>query len=156
LDAGLDRFDIIKQVRFQLITTNDEADNNGLFEVRELKNQAGAATSELVHYNDKGLSKDGTRQQIKAAAAEGNTEVKIIGNDNNGDSLVLSNEELKAHTPFAQSYGTIVEATRYMFASFTDLLKRGTLTVEAANDDANRKVEEIRQERLLSPRNNQN
>ena len=96
LRAFVDRFQTLQSATLRLVKPNSELDNDEfLATVRVKANAVRSETSSLTYKNPDGLVKAQVVKQFEAAASEGNTEIKLDGKDQTGQTLRGSNNEFK-------------------------------------------------------------
>jgi hypothetical protein len=127
----VNKYDLLKTVRIELITTNNELDNNGFFEqLRQSKEEVHSNVTTIIHDNGKnGLSKGEVTRQLEAALKQGNSIVQLKGKDNQGNKLEGSNEEFKVKSQLNEIPHTISEIAIKSYEIFQTLVERGVVNV---------------------------
>lgn len=119
LRAFVARFKTLQSATLRLVKPNSELDNDDFLEnVREKADAVGAQTSSLVYKNPDGLDKEQIVEQFEAAASDGNTEIKLDGKDEVGQTLRGSNNEFKVVSYLTALPGGLLLTARAMFSLF--------------------------------------
>ena len=109
----------MQSATLRLVKPNSELDNDDFLEnVREKADAVGAQTSSLVYKNPDGLDKEQIVEQFEAAASDGNTEIKLDGKDEVGQTLRGSNNEFKVVSYLTALPGGLLLTARAMFSLF--------------------------------------
>src|SRR5690606_8131626 len=99
LSSFVSQYGLLRVTEVKLIDPNDEADNNEFFrQVREQKLNIGSKATSIRHSNSTGLNKAAAVEQLEAAAAQGNSEIKLEGTDRSGVKLRGDNHHFKIST----------------------------------------------------------
>ena len=127
LRAFVARFKTLQSATLRLVKPNSELDNDDfLAQVRGKGEEAGSQTSILVYKNPDGLNKTQIVAQFETAASEGNTEIKLDGKDEVGQTLRGSNSEFKVVSYLTSLPAGLLHAARAMFALFKQQRRVGT------------------------------
>lgn len=119
LRAFVARFKTLQSATLRLVKPNAELDNDDfLAAVREKADAVGSETSSLVYRNSEGLIKSQLVGQLEAAVSEGNTEIKLDGKDQVGQTLRGSNDEFKVVSYLHSKPGGLLATARSMLALF--------------------------------------
>lgn len=93
----LDLFSVLKKVDIQLLTPNNEIDNDEFFaKARAHRARVGADKTRIIHTSTAGLDKEATAKELGQAAAEANTKITVSGTDAAGDRLTGDNANFQA------------------------------------------------------------
>lgn len=119
LRAFVARFKTLQSATLRLVKPNSELDNDDfLANVREKADAVGSQTSSLVYKNPDGLNKKQIVEQFEAAASDGNTEIKLDGKDEVGQTLRGSNNEFKVVSYLTSLPRGLLLTARAMFSLF--------------------------------------
>lgn len=119
LRAFVDRFKTLQSATLRLVKPNAELDNDDfLAAVRVKADAVGSETSTLVYRNPEGLIKSQVVKQLEAAASDGNTEIKLDGKDEVGQTLRGSNNEFKVVSYLLAKPDGLLATARSMLALF--------------------------------------
>jgi len=144
LEEFVKQFDLLREIHVRLIDPNGELDNNELFDdMQQSKDTLGAKSTEIIHKNSKGMSKDGAIDHLKAAAQRGNTEITLVGVDPNGDKLRGNNERFKLGVQIKEIPGTIKGAANKLFEIFNGVVNDGILKVGKPQIDPTPKISKL-------------
>lgn len=144
LEDFIGQFDILNEVRIRLIDPNDELDNEELFDdLLQSKSLLGAKTTELVHRNPDGLSKDNAIEQLSGVVQRGNTEVRVGGKDQSGGTLRGNNENFKFKISVDAISASISDAARKLYEVFMSVVSKGVLQIGTPAHDTGEKVRAI-------------
>lgn len=128
LRAFIDRFARIRSVELRLVPTNDEIDNEQLIrDLRESKAAVGAQTTKLIHQSREGLSKDGVFDQVNAAALQGNSEIRVNGDDSAGGQIAGDNHEFRLRVPVEHVEGAAPDTAAKMYSAYEREIAAGNL-----------------------------
>jgi hypothetical protein len=131
----------LKIVEAKLIETNAEIDLNGLFrDVRGSMNEIGSKSTIIRHQNSEGLNAESAILQLNAAAGQGNTYIKLDGEDINGDTLKGDNHKFKLRIPITEISNKIRTASKDMYDAFLGVKDSGILHVTDQDEESNEKV----------------
>lgn len=138
------QYEILKRAEVELVSTNDEIDNDEFFQqVRQRKEEAGAARTKLTHSNPRGLQKEHIFEQLDAAAQQGNSRIKLAGNDAAGDSLVGSNESFRIRVPVGAIADTVRDAARAMIRAYRRTTTSGTVPLIAVSEGVRARLRDL-------------
>lgn len=139
LRAFIYRFDELRNLKIELIPTNNELDNEEFFEdTREAKEQVGSSKTSLTHHHPKGLDKKGVLQHVEAAK-QGNLHVKMSGNDKNGASLIGDNEDFSVKASLGTQQLSFDEGVSLAYSKYRGLTGEGIISEgELQNDYADK------------------
>lgn len=128
LRAFVSRFKVLQTATMRLVKPNSELDNDDfLAAVREKSNAVGSETASLTYKNQDGLVKKYVVEQLEAAAAEGNTEIKLEGKDASGLALKGTNSEFKVVSYLTSKPVELLAAGRAMLSLFKAHLASGLI-----------------------------
>lgn len=134
LRAFVARFKTLQSATLRLVKPNSELDNDDfLAQVRGKAEKAGSQTSTLVYRNPDGLNKAQIVAQFETAAAEGNTEIKLDGKDQVGQTLRGSNNEFKVVSYLTSLPADLRRTARAMFLLFKQ--QRGSGLIKAPDHE---------------------
>lgn len=126
LERFVNQYKVLKTVEAKLVETNDELDMDGLFQnFRSSMYDIGSKRTVIRHHNKDGLSKEAAISQLTAASAQGNTIVKLDGQDTNGDTLRGDNNNFKITVPVDTISQNMVEAASEMNTCYEQLVESG-------------------------------
>lgn len=130
LRAFVARFKTLQSATLRLVKPNSELDNDDfLANVREKADAVGSQTSSLVYKNPDGLNKKQIVEQFEAAASDGNTEIKLDGKDEVGQTLRGSNNEFKVVSYLTSLPRGLLLTARAMFSLFKQQRTSGLIKV---------------------------
>ena len=136
LRAFVARFKTLQSATLRLVIPNSELDNDDfLARVRGKAEEAHSQTSSLVYRNPDGLNKTQIVAQFETAASEGNTEIKLDGKDEVGQTLRGSNNEFKVVSYLTALPGSLRLTARAMFAVFNQ--QRASGLIKAPDHELN-------------------
>jgi hypothetical protein len=142
LEDFIGQFDMLNEVRIRLIDPNDELDNEELFDdLLQSKALLGAKTTELVHRNPDGLSKDKAIEQLSGIVQKGNTEVRVGGKDQSGGTLRGNNDNFKFKISVEGVSASISDAAKKLYEVFSSVVSKGVLQIGRPAHDT---VERVR------------
>jgi hypothetical protein len=96
----LSAFEKLKHLEFRIIDTNQELQMRETYQqLRAMKHAVRSQNTRLIHDSAEGLDKIEAIDQINAAAATGNQEVKLSGETPDGTKLSGDNHKLKLQIP---------------------------------------------------------
>jgi hypothetical protein len=146
------QYEKLRTVEIQLLSTNNELDNNGFFEqARQAKDEVQSSITTITHNNGKnGLLKGAVISQLESALRIGNSKVKLKGKDAQGNKLEGNNESLKIKADLAEVPQTIRGIAFRSFNTFQDFLDRGIIHIGQAREDLTEKIREIHRRRNQS------
>lgn len=147
-DAGLEQFlqqfEVLQQIRIELIQPNDELDGSPLLkQMRQAKEAFGAKNAALVYGNAEGLSQTSAVSELKPVIEEGNAKVILSGKDHLGDQLRGNNEAFKLGMPIGEISSNPAVAGRELYEVFRDKVDAGLLKVKDAGDNVAAKIRRI-------------
>lgn len=136
LRAFVARFKTLQSATLRLVRPNSELDNDDfLAQVRGKAEEANSQTSSLVYRNLDGLNKTQIVAQFETAASEGNTEIKLDGKDEVGQTLRGSNNEFKVVSYLTSLPGSLRLTARAMFSVFKQ--QRASGLIKAPDHELN-------------------
>jgi hypothetical protein len=114
LDNFINEYDTLQSITIQLVETNNQLDNNGLFvKLRESGNAIDSKNITLTYKNNDGLAKEDVSPQLAAAVGQGNSHIKLKGKDREGNELNGSNQEFNIQLKFQALMSSAHEAVAY-------------------------------------------
>jgi hypothetical protein len=144
LEQFLNQFNLLQQIRIELIEPNDELDGSPLIkQMREAKMVLGAKSAALAYGNTDGLSQTNAVNELRHVIEEGNAKVILSGKDNIGDKLKGNNEAFKLSIPIADISSDAIIAGRELYRVFRDKVDVGLLRVKIAGEDIVDKIKRI-------------
>jgi hypothetical protein len=140
--------DLVRTAQIELITTNNETDNEGFFEnFRKSKEDANSDLTIIRHHNSKGLSKPAVAKQIKSAVTQGNARFKVKGQDADGNRLEGSNENFKIRVQIDNPPVTLDGVVRKCYQQFEILRASHYIRTGEFIDNVRGKIMQIFQNR---------
>lgn len=144
LEEFLGQFQVLQQIRIELIQPNDEIDGSKLLKrMREAKDALGAKNAALVYGNAEGLSQVNAVEELRPVIEEGNAKVVLSGKDTMGDKLSGNNDAFKLGMPIGEISSDPVVAGRDLYDVFRDKVDAGLLKVKAAGENVVAKIRRI-------------
>lgn len=141
------RFSVLRELQIRILKTNNEIDNDGLFEdLRKARENINAESTTLVHRNPEGLRKQAAAKQA-SPAMHGNARVKFVGIGPNSERLSGSNEDFKVVSQPIEVPSDPKQAGALMLRVFSDLLSEGLIRLA---DSAMSPEQSAKIKRLLS------
>lgn len=133
------KYKILKTIEIALSDRNDENDNDPFFDLmQKRKDDIGSAKSVLKHSNPEGLDKDVAITEIAEATSQGNQEVKLVGEDEGGDTLRGNNEKFQLRKPLDNLGDSLPEAANDLYVTFSSLVQDGLVKLPEVSDKARR------------------
>ncbi|HEL3825262.1 TPA: hypothetical protein UM684_003533 [Stenotrophomonas maltophilia] len=140
----VERYKILRQVKFTFAETNDENPLHDMFaQMRAAKEAVGADTSSLIHGAKDGLDKKQAITQISEATEQGLNEVQLRGIDAEGDSLSGNTEEFKLKKSIGNISTKPIDAGSTMLKVFNDLKDDGMITLGKIAPKTVKRIQEI-------------
>ncbi|MCL1060769.1 hypothetical protein MK852_01220 [Shewanella benthica] len=140
------RFKQIDTVSIKLLPTNREEIDNDAFWVdlgrRREEMNSNAARVEFANSKD-GLDSDQVLSQASSASNYGNSEVRLSGSDNSGDTLRGTNEDFSLSVDFDELSRDSNTAAHQKYGKYQHLVNFGVITVPAVAADVLLKVKSI-------------
>lgn len=144
IESFVKKYSTLKTIQISLSDRNDETDNDPFFEQFQNKKDAiGSTNSTVTHNNRNGLDKDEAIKEIAEATAQGNQEVKLVGEDTEGDTLRGNNEEFQLRKPIANISKNPEHAAVQLFQSFSTLVKDGIVRVPNVTQKTKSIIEQL-------------
>jgi hypothetical protein len=139
------RYDLLKMVEIKLLSTNNEADNNGFFDAaRKIKDEANSETTTIRHQNSQGgLSKVAVTQQVESAIGQGNSKIRLDGRDRQGNTLKGNNETFKVSSYLHEPPKTISGIARKAYEVFEHLATEGIIRIGERREDISRVIQQL-------------
>jgi hypothetical protein len=129
LEEFLKQFSVLTSVVIEFLIPNAELDNDRLFEgIRNRQTDIGSKSTKLTHNNGDGLNKGAALAQLKPAAEQANSRIKLVGKDKQGDRLSGNEEEFSVSVGMPVVDSNIVKAAKVMDQSLRSLVQSGTIT----------------------------
>lgn len=136
LRAFVDRFKTLQSATLRLVKPNSELDNDEfLAAVRDKADAVGSETSSLAYRNPDGLIKSQVVKQLEAAASEGNTEIRLDGKDQTGQTLRGSNNEFKVVSYLLSKPDGLLATARALLTLFK--AQRSSGLINASDQELN-------------------
>lgn len=140
----VERYKVLRQVKFTFAETNDENPLHDMFaQMRAAKEAVGADASSLIHGATEGLNKEQAITQISEATEQGLNEVQLRGLDDEGDLLSGNTEEFKLKKSIGNISTKPVDAGSTMLKVFNDLKDDGMITLSKIAPKTVKRIQEI-------------
>ena len=140
----IDQYSLLKTVKIELVTTNNELDNNDFFaELRRMKEETSSNTTTITHNNKDGLCKNEVAKQLELAIIQGNSNVQLKGIDNNGNKLEGSNKNLKVGYKLREIPQSILGIANKCYETFMQLVEEKTIRIGSTRDNTSEKIAKI-------------
>jgi len=140
------RFGHIDKVTIKLMQTNrEEIDNDDFwsdFGRRREELNSSAAKVEFTNTKE-GLDGDEVYTQAKSASAMGNSEVKLKGYDDQGDSLSGSNDDFRLTVEVEDIPRETVKAAKHKYGQFRHLVQSGVIALPQVAIEVTIKIAEL-------------
>lgn len=144
IEKFIRKYKTLKTLEIAFGQRNDENDNDPFFDqVQQKKDEIGSTRSTLRHSNNKGLEKEVAIKEVAEATAQGNQEVRLVGEDHYGDVLRGNNEKFQLRKPIDDLGKSLPEAANDLYSSFNELVKDGTVRVPNITRKARRITDRI-------------
>jgi hypothetical protein len=147
LSQFIERYEILKTARIDLITTNNEIDNEGFIFIEQARLSKEAALSEvttITHHNSDGLSKRAVAAQMRSAVRQGNAKIVLRGQDRDGNRLEGNNDNFKVRVTLQELPATLDGLARKCYEQFELLRKTEYIQIGTIRDNVIGKIEQIR------------
>jgi hypothetical protein len=143
------KFKVINTVEIQLVNTNHEIDNSGLFrDLRSVKDNIDAdrLTVKTEKAGDTGLNKSQVTRFISPPAEDANSRITIKGIDLCGEKMDAKNDHFKVAIPVKKLPSDVPTATERLVEAMKRHIEAGIVSIKAANDDAIEKLNSLKAE----------
>lgn len=139
------KYDVLRSIRVEFASVNDELDNDEFFDgLRGKKTDVRATKTTLTHTNPKGLAQEPAIEQLTAAAQEANVTITLDGKDQQGDELHGDNHNFRLRVPLPNMPKSVTDAAERMLSTFDRLLRDGTIIIAQAEDRAREAMLRVR------------
>lgn len=135
IHSFIQKFQRIETVTANLLETNSELDNDGMFKSIRRSEKRMRSTKTTLRYENKkqGLNPTETEEQLTVLAKQGNHSMKVKGVDANGETLEGDNEKFKVKIPIADLPADLRGATKTLLQRFLALKNENIITVPDSN-----------------------
>lgn len=140
----IDKFKILKTIEAKLVPTNNEIDLEGIFSgVRGTMTDIGSKATTIKHHNADGLVKDVAAIQLATVVSQGNTIIKMQGEDENGDVMKGDNNNFKVRI-FLDNVGVKVsDAIDFMYEAFAGLITANIIVPAISDEQDEEKIKSL-------------
>ncbi len=131
----VEKFEILEDVKINLLETNNELDNDEFF--RQLRKKQKASNSDkikLEYNNNKGLSKEYMANELTAAAHQGIANINLFGKDNQGNEIKGNNDSFKIKIVLNNISSNIKTASKELYLRFMNLRSRNRIDLGDIQD----------------------
>jgi hypothetical protein len=146
IHSFLQKFKRIESVTANLLETNSEFDNDGMF--RSLRNSQKRMRSvrTSLHYVNKkqGLSPAETEEQLTVLSKQGNHSMRVTGVDSSGEKLEGNNDSFKVKIPIADLPEDLTKAASVLVNRFIGLKVNKIIAVPDTDPSALKKARAAR------------
>jgi hypothetical protein len=141
----VNQFGLIKTVEIDLLTTNNEIDNNEFFkQIRASKEEAHSSMTTITHKNTmEGLSKGVITRQLESALNQGNSKVKLKGKDKQGNKLEGNNDNFKIRALLSEIPQSISGIAAKGYTAFQDLVSQGIIQVGDSRENISEIIKRV-------------
>jgi hypothetical protein len=130
INEFINRFDILKYIRVDLLETNDEVDSDNFFKaVRGHKESINSTRTSLIDNNSNGLDKEKTGKIYKSIASAGNHKLTFSGIDHLGEKLRGNNEDFNLRIPVDELPEDSTACAESLYSVFTKLHSEGMIKI---------------------------
>lgn len=138
----LDQFKVLREIRIELVDTNDELDSEYLIKhMRAAKDALHADLGGLTFRGSgDGLSREAALKEVSPVAEQANTRITISGTDQNGDRLSGDNHKFKMGMPIEDVGSHPRAAGHDLYGVFTDKVKGGLIKLQQVGQNARMKL----------------
>lgn len=146
LDEFIGRFSHIHRLSIKLLPTNrEEIDNDDFWsDLGRRRDLMNSSSTRVDFSNPKaGLDSDSVLNQARSATSLGNSEVKLKGMDNQGDTIRGNNDDFSLTVDLEDLPKDTVTAANLIYKHFKTLVVSGVISLPVVAVDATNKVLEI-------------
>jgi len=146
LDDFVGRFSHIDRLSIKLLPTNrEEIDNDDFWSDLGRRRDSMNSNSTRVEFSNpkEGLDTESVLNQARSATSLGNSEVKLKGVDDQGDTISGNNDDFSLTVDLEDLPKNAVAAAKLKYRHFISLVASGVISLPATADEATNKVLEI-------------
>lgn len=145
LKEFIERYKILQRIRVEVLSTNNEIDNDEIFKgIRKQNKELGIGTKTfLEHRDNEGLPKDQATAQILSASKQGTYAITLSGTDADGSMLKGNNEDFNLKINIAEIPASIAAGAKFMYRKFQELIEKAILQGGQFEEDVTEKIKQI-------------
>ncbi|MEM9014569.1 MAG: hypothetical protein AAGB02_05620 [Pseudomonadota bacterium] len=145
IEDFVDRYAVLKQIDFRLISPNEEIDTKSLLaDVRQhLGQELNASSTKVTTRNSKGLDLTSAREKLVEASDSDNREIILSGTDKSGNLLKGDNDSFKVETPIETVPSERKRLNRVLFDAFRDNVKAKSIKAAEVADKAKSAIKKL-------------
>lgn len=139
------RYDMLKQIDFQLVRPNDDIDAGEVFgDIRKLSENLNSNRTKVTTANsDDGLDLDSAIETITEATASGNQDVTLNGVDHDGNKLSGNNHDFQVSVPIEDAPAGKQALATALYNALLGLVASGTLKLPQQQPEQAAKMQDL-------------